>query len=76
MWQHRHSLYSLPLRQGRDAHKNGGQIGRIVTPCRTPVPPLPAHAGGRYYLNVPKYADLLNMTEQVRKVTNAHECKT
>ena len=76
MWQHRHSLYSLPLRQGRDAHKNGGQIGRIVTPCRTPVPPLPAHAGGRYYLNVSKYADLLNMTEQVRKVTNAHECKT
>ncbi len=76
MWQDRDSLCHPALRQGRDAHKNGGRIGRIVTPCRTPVPPLPAHAGGRYYLNVSKYADLLNMTEQVRKVTNAHECKT
>jgi|GEM_PF-5182074 len=24
--------------QMRDAHKNAGQIGRILTPCRTPLP--------------------------------------
>jgi len=47
---------------------------RFPTWCRTPVPPLPARAGCRYYLRVAEYADLLNSSEQVRKVTNAHEC--
>lgn len=40
MRQDEDRFYSLPLRQGRDAHKNGGQIRRIVTPCRTPFYPF------------------------------------
>ena len=67
-------LYSLPLRQGRDAHKNGGRICRIVTPCRTPDPALRPDPNPWYYLKILKCVHLLNMTEQVRKVTNAHEC--
>jgi len=57
-----------------DAQKIGCYIGRILTPCRTPVPPLPARTGRRHYLKVAEYADLLNMTEQVRKVTQRIEC--
>jgi len=65
MRQLRDMLYHLPLRQGRGAQKIGCCIGRILTPCRTPVPPLPVPAGGRYYLNIPKYVHLQNPSEQV-----------
>ena len=65
MWQDRDSLCHPALRQGRDAHKNGGRIGRIVTPCRTPDPALRPGSGGRYYLNVPKYVHLQSMSQHV-----------
>ncbi len=76
MRQDEDRFYSLPLRQGRDAHKNGGRIGRIVTPCRTPVPPLPARAGGRYYLNIPKYVHLQSMSQHVGTCLKARERNT
>ena len=62
------------LRPEGDAHKNGGQIGRILTLCRTPDPALRPDPNPWYYLKIPKCVHLLNMSEQVRKVTNAHEC--
>lgn len=58
-----------------EAQKIGCYIGRILTPCRTPDPPLRPVPNPRYYLKIPKYVQLLNMSEQVRKVTDAHECK-
>ena len=45
-----------------------------MTPCRTPDPALRPDPNPWYYLKIPKYVQLLNMPEQVRKVTNAHEC--
>ena len=65
MWQDRDSLCHPALRPEGDAQKIGCYIGRILTPCRTPVPPLPARAGGRYYLNVPKYAHMRSMSQHV-----------
>jgi len=59
-----------------DAQKNGCRISRIGHPCRTPDPALRPDPNPWYYLKILKYVHLLNMSEQVRKVTNAHECKT
>ena len=59
---------------GGDRAQNGGQIGRILTPCRTPDPALRPDPNPWYYLKILKCVHLLNMSEQVRKVTNAHEC--
>ena len=50
--------------------RSGGSRPRAA-PLQHPSRPDP---NPRYYLKIPKYVQLLNMSEQVRKVTNAHEC--
>ena len=50
--------------------RSGGSRPRAA-PLQHPSRPDP---NPWYYLKIPKYVQLLNMPEQVRKVTNAHEC--
>ena len=52
--------------------RSGGSRPRAAPPD----PPLRPVPNPWYYLKIPKYVHLLNMSEQVRKVTNAHECNT
>ena len=76
MWQDRDSLCHPALRPEGDAQKIGcyrADLDPRAAPLIRPLRPVP---NPWYYLKILKCVHLLNMSEQVRKVTQRIECKT